>query len=42
MTDAVKNSFAPEAKAVFTKDCGHLLPEEKPEELAQLILGFAK
>ena len=42
MIDAVKNSFAPQAKGVIIKDCGHVVPEEKPKELAQLIIDFTK
>jgi pimeloyl-ACP methyl ester carboxylesterase len=40
MIDAVKNSFAPNAKGIIMKDCGHIIPEEKPHELAGYLLNF--
>ena len=29
-----------ESTLVLIKECGHMVPEEKPEELARMILEF--
>jgi len=40
MTTAVKRTVAPHAKTIIIKDCGHVIPEEKPDELAGYLSGF--
>ncbi|WP_206743424.1 alpha/beta fold hydrolase, partial [Streptomyces graminilatus] len=39
MIDFVRR-LAPDAECVILPGCGHLVPEERPAELAQLVTDF--
>lgn len=40
MIDAVRNAFAPQARGFVMQNCGHVIPEEKPEELLPILYDF--
>ena len=42
--EAVDKLFStiPNAKRIDLEDCGHLIPAERPDKLAQILLDFAE